>query len=199
MTKKPNTATSDKQAAKKAVVKRAQAVPSVEALPNLDEEGLVRAIIETPKHSRNKYKYEPETGMFECAQALQGGLTFPIDFGFVPSTRAEDGDPLDVMILMDEPAFAGCLVHAKIIGVLEAQQTQEARTFRNDRLLGVHNKSVEYGEYESWHDVPKAVLKELELFFIMHNKTKGKVFEVIGWKGAAVAMQTLNKTRTNPK
>src|SRR5690349_11134874 len=91
----------------------------------------VNAIIETPKGSRNKFKYDEELRLFKLGAPLPLGQVFPFDFGFIPSTKGEDGDALDILILMDEPAFAGCLVPAKLIGVIEAEQTEDSETVRN--------------------------------------------------------------------
>jgi len=101
------------------------------ALEPLDEEsGTLNVIIDTPKGSRNKFKYDERSEIFKLGGALPLGAVFPFDFGYIPSTRAEDGDPLDVLILMDEPAFTGCLVQAKLIGVIEAEQTEAGETTR---------------------------------------------------------------------
>jgi inorganic pyrophosphatase len=168
-------------------------VNTVNELRPFDDEGLTHVIIETPKGSRNKYKYSPKTKMFECAKALTAGLTFPFDFGFVPSTRAEDGDPLDIIVLMDQPAFAGCLVHARLLGVMEAEQSKNGRIYRNDRVLAVHNYSIEYGELRSWKEVAPNFLKELEMFFVLQNQSKGEEFKVLGWKDANVARLAIDE------
>src|SRR5919202_2577365 len=107
--------------------------------------GEVNVIIETPKGSRNKFKYDEQRGLFKLSGVLPAGAVFPFDFGFVPSTRGEDGDPLDVLVLMDEPAFAGCLVPSRLIGVIEAEQTEEGTTERNDRLIAVAANSYTHG------------------------------------------------------
>src|ERR1700689_5221552 len=96
-----------------------------------------RAIIETPKGFRNKFDYDPESNLFLLAGLLPEGMMFPFDFGFIPSTRGQDGDPLDIMVLMDAPAHVGCLLQIRIIGIIEAKQAQGGKTERNDRLLGV--------------------------------------------------------------
>lgn len=110
----------------------------LESLPAFDNEGLVYAIVETPKGSKNKYKYDKLTGLFECGPTLRAGLRFPFDFGFIPSTKAEDGDPLDIMILMDAGAYPGSLVRVSLIGILEASQTKNGKTYRNDLDLTIH-------------------------------------------------------------
>src|SRR5215813_5255093 len=89
----------------------------------LDEKTRVcRAIIETPKGFRNKFDYDPDSNLFQLAGLLPEGMMFPFDFGFIPSTLGEDGDPLDIMVLMDAPAHVGCLLDVRIIGVIMAEQ-----------------------------------------------------------------------------
>jgi len=75
-----------------------------------DTNGKIQVVIETPKGSRNKYAFDEEQRVFSLTKVLPAGMTFPYDFGFIPSTKAEDGDPTDVLVLMDEPAFPGCLL-----------------------------------------------------------------------------------------
>src|SRR3954464_7536915 len=101
-----------------------QASPFARMGPFDPETGDLNMIIDTPKGSRNKFKYDEAHGLFKLSGVLPAGASFPFDFGYVPSTRGEDGDPVDVLVLMDEPAFAGCLVPARLIGVIEAEQTE---------------------------------------------------------------------------
>src|SRR5262244_2461710 len=95
----------------------------------------VNAVIETPKGSRTKFKYDEELGLFMFDKALPIGQSFPFDFGFLPSTKGDDGDPIDILVLADEPTFVGCLIRAKLLGVIEAEQTENGKTERNDRLI----------------------------------------------------------------
>src|SRR3954462_6402872 len=98
--------------------------------------------IETPKGSRNKIKYETPSGKFKLSKVMPEGMMFPYDFGFVPSTKAEDGDPLDVLVLTDAPLFPGCQVDCRLIGVIKAEQEKEGETTRNDRLIAVAEASL---------------------------------------------------------
>ena len=109
--------------------------PSPKGLPTRSAEpGVTNIVIEVPKGSRNKYVYDDALGLFRLKKILPAGAVFPFDFGFIPSTIGGDGDPLDVLVLMDEPAFPGCLVPARIVGVIEADQTERDGTIhRNDR------------------------------------------------------------------
>ncbi len=159
-----------------------------------EKTGLVRAIIETPKGCRNKYKYVPELDLFECGPALHAGLTWPFDFGFIPSTLAGDGDPLDVLVLMDEPAFPGCLVHVKVLGVLEVEQIEGGKTIRNDRVIGVHDQSIKFSEMTTWKDIPLSYRKEIELFFNLNAMCKGKMVELLGWRDSSVAFKVIESS-----
>src|SRR5947209_2197127 len=101
------------------------------------DSGELYVVIETPKGSRNKYAFDEMKGLYKLKKVLPLGTLFPFDFGFVPSTLGDDGDPLDVLLLMDEPVFPGCLVAARLLGVIEAEQTEDGETERNDRLIAV--------------------------------------------------------------
>src|SRR5436309_1323074 len=127
-----------------------------------DDDLTVNAIVETPKGGNNKFNYNPETGLFELGSALPEGFTFPFEFGFIPSTLGDDGDPLDLLILMDAPTFVGCHLRVRIIGVIEAEQTEKDGTAeRNDRLLAVSVKSRRHETIHSVSDLPKELIKEI--------------------------------------
>lgn len=163
-------------------------------LPPFDEDGSLNVIIETPKGSRNKFKWEEDKGLYSLAGVLPQGAYFPFDFGFVPSTQAEDGDPIDVLVLMDEPAFVGCLVHCRLIGVIRAQQTErDGESDRNDRLIAVAEKSSEHKEIETLKDLPDNLAGELEHFFESYNEAKGKQFKPLGKRGPAEAKKLVER------
>jgi inorganic pyrophosphatase len=140
----------------------------------------LNAVIETPKGSRNKYKLDERRSLFKLSGVLPAGAVFPFDFGFVPSTLGSDGDPLDVLLLMDEPAFAGCLVPARLIGVIEAEQTEEGETTRNDRLIAVATDSHNHRDVRSLDDLTPNLLEEIEHFFVSYNTIRGKQFRPLG-------------------
>lgn len=137
-----------------------------------------RAIIETPKNRRNKFDYDAESSLFRLGGLLPEGMAFPFDFGFVPSTRGEDGDPLDVMVLMDEPAHVGCLLDVRIVGVIEAEQSEDGKTETNDRLLAVAVHSYAHEHITSIDNVSNSLLDQVEAFFVSYNKQRGKKFKV---------------------
>src|SRR3981189_125883 len=110
---------------------------------------ILQVVIETPKGSRNKYALDDEEKVYRLKTVLPAGMAFPYDFGFIPSTEAEDGDPLDVLVLMDEPAFAGCLLKCRLIGVIEGEQEDKDGKERNDRIIAVEHAN------HSWADIKK--------------------------------------------
>jgi len=152
---------------------------------------ICRAIIETPKGSRNKFDYDPDSRLFMLGGLLPEGMIFPFDFGFIPSTLGEDGDPLDILVLMDAPAHVGCLIEVRIIGVIKAEQMEGGKTESNDRLLGVAVHSYDHEDLESIDDVNKTLLDQLEEFFISYNKQRGKKFKVTGTGGPKKAIEFL--------
>jgi len=151
-----------------------------------------RVIIETPRGSRNKFDYDPETRLFALGGLLPEGMSFPFDFGFVPSTLGDDGDPLDVMVLMDAPAHVGCLLDVRLIGVIAAEQTEDGKRTSNDRLLGVAVHTYQHEAIASIEDVSATVLSQVEEFFISYNKQHGKKFRVTDRGGPKKALKCLN-------
>jgi inorganic pyrophosphatase len=162
-----------------------------------DDDGCWRAVIEAPAGSRNKLKWQPALGAMELHSVLPLGTAFPYDFGFVPSTLGEDGDPLDVLLFMDEPAAPATVVPCRMLGVILARQRPVAggKATRNDRLLAVARHSHRYGHWKRLADVTPAVLDELERFFAFYNAQKGVRFEAIGRAGAAEARRLLAQGR----
>src|SRR6267154_1433977 len=112
-----------------------------------------RAIIETPKGCRNKFDYDPESNLFMLGGLLPEGMMFPFDFGFVPSTLGDDGDPVDILVLMDAPAHVGCLIEVRLVGVISAEQIEDGQKQTNDRLLGVAIHSYDHEEITTIDDV----------------------------------------------
>jgi inorganic pyrophosphatase len=141
------------------------------------EEDCVLVVIETPKGSPNKLTFEPRYGTFVLKGVLPAGAVFPFDFGFVPSTCADDGDPLDVLLLKDAPVYPGRIVPSRLIGVIEAEQT-EGETERNDRLLAVAANSAAHRSIRQLSDLSQDLVAQIEHFFISYNEMKGKRFEV---------------------
>ncbi|HEX8679434.1 MAG TPA: inorganic diphosphatase [Chthoniobacterales bacterium] len=148
-----------------------------------DETGNLLVIVDTPKGSRNKFAWDEDRKLFELSGVLPLGAVFPYDFGFIPNTRGEDGDALDVLILMDEPAFSGCLVECRLLGVIEAEQTEEGKTERNDRLIAVSARSRSHGHLKNLDDLNRERVDEIEHFFVSYNAAKGKKFNPVARSG----------------
>jgi inorganic pyrophosphatase len=145
-----------------------------------DASGDINAIIETPRGSRNKLKYDPERGLFFLKKMLPAGAVFPYDFGFIPSTVGDDGDPLDVLVLMGESVFPGMLVRVRLIGSIEAEQTEKGKTIRNDRLLAVASACRDNANVQKLTDLGNSLLKEIEHFFVSYNQMEDREFKPIG-------------------
>jgi inorganic pyrophosphatase len=157
------------------------------------ESGDLHVIIDTPKGSRNKFKYDEDTGLFKLGGVLPAGAVFPYDFGYVPSTLGGDGDPLDVLLLMDEPAFVGCLVTARLLGVIEAEQIEDEETTRNDRLIAIASQSRTHKQVRSLGNLNEVLLDEIEHFFVSYNKIKNKEFKPLGRFGPQRALKLVEE------
>jgi inorganic pyrophosphatase len=159
---------------------------ALDTLPAFDGNDLT-VIIETPKGSQNKYAFAPDCGAFMLKGVLPAGAVFPFDFGFVPSTLGDDGDPLDVLVLMDASAFVGCIVPSRLIGAIEAEQTEDGKTERNDRLLAVAAQSITHRSIRDVSDLNDDLVGQIEHFFVSYNMAKGKTFTPKGRCGHARA------------
>ena len=157
------------------------------------KDGLIQVIIETPAGSRNKFAYDPDQGIFTLKKVLPAGMIFPYDFGFVPRTIAPDGDPIDVLLLMDIPAYPGIAVAARLIGVIEGEQVEGKKRTRNDRLLAVAEAAHRYSNVKKARDLPARWLKELEDFFVDYHKLEGKEYRLLNCKGADTAFRLIKK------
>jgi inorganic pyrophosphatase len=176
-------------------VSDARVPPPLERLPPFDDEGNLHVLIDTPKGSRNKYKWDEAFGVFTLAGVLTVGAVFPYDFGDIPSTKGEDGDPLDVLVLMDEPAFVGCLVVARLLGALEAEQVEDGKTVRNDRLVAVAVKAPTWEGVASLADLSPVLLHQIEHFFVSYNAARGRRFTVRGRRDADEARAIVEAAR----
>jgi inorganic pyrophosphatase len=160
----------------------------------LDETACVcRAVIETPKGSRDKFDFDPDLGAFFLKKRLPEGMSFPLDFGFVPSTRAEDGDPLDIMVLADDPLPMGLVVTVRLIGVIEAEQMKSGRLMRNDRLIGVSFASRLFGRVYQLDDLGEAFTQGLSQFWVAYNLLEGGSFRVLRIADGPGAARTVGK------
>ena len=160
------------------------------------KDGLVQVIIETPAGSRNKFSFDPDQSIFTLKAVLPAGMTFPYDFGFLPQTLGADGDPIDVLLLMDQPAFPGIAVRARLIGVIEGEQIDGKKKIRNDRLIAVAEANHAYANVRKMKDLPAKWINELEIFFVNYHNLEGKKYRLLGCKGASAALQLLKNAKT---
>src|ERR1700710_1649727 len=167
-----------------------------------DEAKLINIVIETPKGARTKLAYDPEREAFVVKKVLPQGLSFPFDFGFIPSTKGGDGDPLDVLLLMDDPVPGGSIVPARLIGVIEATQTEkDGKSEKNDRFVAASAACELFSEVTELADLPDRVIDQIERFFISYNEEAGKKFEVTGRhgrKGADAAFEAGRRRYRRP-
>jgi inorganic pyrophosphatase len=159
--------------------------------PRVSRSELVHVVVETPGGSRNKFRFDEERGVFALHKMLPIGAAFPFDFGFVPGTRAEDGDPLDVMVLGEEPTFTGCLLTVRLLGSIEADQKERGKVIRNDRLIGVAETPKIHPSARSLDDVPARVIDQIEHFFVAYNRFEGREFVPRRRSRPATAMKRL--------
>jgi len=156
------------------------------------KEHCLNVVVETPKGSRNKYAYEPEIDLIALKRCLPEGMIFPFNFGFIPSTQGDDGDPLDILILNDETLFSGCALKVKLLGAIKAEQTEDGKTVRNDRLLG-QALGKESSEYSKSIRIDDRLVKEIEHFFVSYNRLDGKKFRALGRLSPQAAREIIRR------
>ena len=160
-----------------------------------DDQGMIQVIVETPKGSRNKFSFDARQRIFSLKKVLPAGMVFPYDFGFLPLTLAPDGDPIDVFLLMDEPAFPGIAVRSRLIGIIEGEQLDGKKKIRNDRLVAIAEANHLYANIKKLTDLPAKFVHELEDFFVNYHNLEGKQYKLLGCKGTAVAMRMIDQAR----
>ncbi len=162
----------------------------------LDRRALTcRAIVETPHGSRAKFVYDKDSGLFELGKLLPAGLAFPLDFGFVPSTLAPDGDPLDLLILAEAELPVGCLVTVRLLGAMEVEQWQAGEhKVRNDRLITRISESRMFAGVDRLDQLGKSFTDELTAFFKTYKKLRGQEMEVLAIGGPERAVQLIEET-----
>ncbi len=162
--------------------------------PGGKDELLVHAIIETPARQRHKYAFVPDFGAFKLMTTLAEGLAWPYDYGFIPQTLAEDGDPLDILFLADQATFPGCLVEARIIGIVHLKKNGN----ENDRILACAKKVKGIAQttdlYEKMSDVPQENIRGLCRFLVEYSEEQGNDIVFKGVDGRKKAMDAIKDT-----
>ena len=151
---------------------------------------LVTAVVEIPRGSRNKYELDKESGLLKLDRVLYSAVHYPGDYGFIPRTLHEDGDPLDVLVRLNEPTFPGCQIEVRPIGVLKMLDKGEP----DDKVLAIPAQDPFHAEYFDIADIPQHYLKEIEHFFHIYKDLEGKRVEILGWEKSDVAMQVVTES-----
>lgn len=154
---------------------------------------MIQVVIETPMGSRNKYAFDPDDRVFALKKVLPAGMAFPYTFGFIPSTKAEDGDPVDVLVLMDEPAFPGCVLKCRVVGIIEGEEKGKKKKERNDRVIAIDEGNHRWAHVDHIDDLGKLFVRELEEFFVDYHKLSDKVYRVIDARGPREARKRIEK------
>lgn len=159
--------------------------------PGPDCPKIVRMIVEIPKNSRNKYEYDKEMGLFRLDRFLYSPMHYPGDYGFIPGTLGEDGDPLDVLVIADEPSFPGCLVEVRPVGVLRMID----RSQPDQKILAVQQHNPRYLGINDATQLFRHLRREIEHFFTIYKELENKKTRIRGWQGAAAAHRTITASR----
>lgn len=159
--------------------------------PGPDSPDIVRMIVEIPKNSGNKYEYDKKLGVFRLDRALYSAVHYPGDYGFIPGTLAEDGDPLDVLTLVDEPSYPGVLIAVRPVGVLQMVDQAEP----DQKILAVPNRNPRFDQMKKIEDVFPHNRREIEHFFTIYKELEGKHTEIQGWGGPSEAHDLIRTAR----
>src|SRR4051794_8524627 len=163
--------------------------------PGTDIPSVVNMIVEIPKGKRNKFELDKETGLIKMDRYLYSSAVYPGDYGFIPQTLAEDGDPLDVLVMVNEPTFSGCLIEARVVGLFRMRD----KGHNDYKVLGVPNKDPLFAEMRALADVPRHFLREVEHFFSTYKQLEGATVEALGWgsheDGAAEVRASIDRFR----
>ena len=168
-------------------------MPNLLKLPTWADKQHIYAVVETPRGSRAKLAFDPKLLTFTLSKPLLAGVTYPYDWGFIPSTKAPDGDPLDVLIIHDAATYPGLVLSCKPIGILEVEQTKKGKKERNDRVFAVPDRSPFEGDLQDIRRLPKRAIEELEKFFQATDALEPKDLKFLGWRGPSAASRAIKK------
>jgi len=154
-----------------------------ELSPGLEFPEVINAVVEIPKGSRNKYEYDKENEAFNLDRVLYSSVVYPADYGFIPQSIYDDGDPMDIMVLMDQPTFPGCVIPSKPIGIMGMIDSGD----KDYKILAVSVNDPRYKDINNISDIPSHILKEIKEFFKTYKNLEGKKVEVLSWEDAESA------------
>ena len=162
-------------------------------IPTWADKENIHAVVETPRGSTCKLDFDPDLRAFTLAKPLMAGLTYPYDWGFIPSTKAQDGDPLDVLVIHDARTYPGVVLRCRPVGILEVEQTSKGKKERNDRVFAVPDRSPLETDLKDIRHLPSRAREELEHFFRATNALENKELEFLGWRGPKQAAKTIKR------
>ena len=162
-------------------------------LPTWADKSHVYAVVETPRGSHAKLEFDPKLRVFTLSKPLLTGLSYPYDWGFIPSTKADDGDPIDVLVIHEPATYPGLVLCCKPIGILEISQIKKGKKERNDRIFVVPDRSPFEADLTDVRRLPKRAVRELEQFFEATDALEDKKLEFIGWHGPSKAIKAIRK------
>jgi inorganic pyrophosphatase len=154
----------------------------------------VEVTVEIPSGSRNKYEYDHARNRFVLDRVLYSSVHYPCDYGFIEGTLAEDGDPLDVLVVISEPTFPGCVVRARPVGVLDMTDDKG----HDYKILGVAHDDPRYEAINSLDDLSQHLLREIETFFATYKELEGRETQVRGWLGISEAWEIIERAHAAP-
>jgi inorganic pyrophosphatase len=151
---------------------------------------VVNMVVEIPRGGDNKYEYDKKLHVFRLDRKLYSPVHYPGDYGFIPGTLSEDGDPLDVLVLVDSPSFPGCVIEVRPIGVLEMLD----QGAKDEKILGVQTQNPRYRDIRNYSEIYPHVLREVDHFFAIYKNLEGKRTEMIGWHNAHHARKVISES-----
>jgi inorganic pyrophosphatase len=170
----------------------------ISRIPTFADRGrrVFRVVVESPRHATVKFKFDPALQAMKVSRPLTLGLRYPFDWGFVPGTRMGDGDPLDVMVLWDGESYPGVVLECRAIGVLLVEQKKKKGSGRerNDRVIAIPSEAPRAKDTRGPADLPVRVRREIEHFFVQVTAFEDKDIEILGWRGAARALQLVRQS-----
>ena len=159
--------------------------------PGPDSPEIVRMIVEIPQHSANKYEYDGNLGVFRLDRALYSPMHYPGDYGFIPGTLAADNDPLDVLVLVQQPSYPGVLIEVRPVGVLNMVDNDQ----KDQKILAVPNRNPRYDQIHTMDQIFPHVRREIEHFFSIYKELEGKVTTMEGWGEPRDARRAIQECR----
>lgn len=152
---------------------------------------VVWLVVEIPRDSSNKYEFDETLGLFRLARSLYSPIHYPGDYGFLPGTIAEDGEPLDVLCLVNTPSFTGCLCEVRPVAVLDMLDSEQ----RDHKVLAVQKQDPRFEEVQDIHNVNEHTIREIEHFFSSYKELEGKIMTMGGWRDAEAARRVVSESR----